>query len=221
MGDSVGGRLGAPLHLVHGLPGGSWAAGCAAAALHVAITSYHRDSAALFLKDAADAVHADAPTLTVTTAAADIVAADAPIEASRHGRLVVVAGRTMSAARAALLGSTPLAVATHAGCPVTSWRAGASAPLGGPVVVGVAYTEDGATALRTALDIADTLAVEVIAVHAWIQRTPAAAVTIPFLIDLGCPRSPRTSSAHHRRRRGGRGLLPGVCATLRWREPKW
>lgn len=53
-----------------------------------------------------------------------------------------------------------------------------------PVVVGMDFTPAAKTALLNAFAPAGCLKTSLRVVHSWTMRTPATAVTIPFLIDL-------------------------------------
>jgi nucleotide-binding universal stress UspA family protein len=97
--------------------------------------------------------------------------------------MIVVGGSQVTPAGALLVGSTTLAVATHAACPVVAWRGTATAPTDAPVVVGADGTHSSAMALDAAFEFADRFAVKLAAVRSWSMRRPAAAVTIPMLID--------------------------------------
>ncbi|UXA19802.1 universal stress protein [Mycobacterium sp. SMC-4] len=173
---AVAARVGAPLHIVHAMVGVGRGLTEAGAAIQAAIMSYQADTAPIFLKDATDAVHADYPDLTVTTASHREPADHVLTAASREARLIVLGGNEINAASLLLLGSTTLAVAAHAHCPVVAWRGGQTALNGQPVVVGTDGSPSGAAALAAAFDFADRFGVSVRAVRAWSPRIPAAAV---------------------------------------------
>ena len=171
------------LHIVHAMPSLGRNLTDAAAAIRAAMIVNQRDFAATYLRDAADAVASQHPDLAVTTGDTESPADEALIALSRTARMIVVGGSQVTPAGALLVGSTTLAVATHAGCPVVAWRGTATAPTDAPVVVGADGTHTSAMALDAAFEFADRFAVKLAAVRSWSMRRPAAAVTIPMLID--------------------------------------
>lgn len=176
-------RLDLPLKIVHALPIVGRNLNESAAAVRAAVMTYQRDTSEIFLKDAADAVRADAPGPGIETVSLNTPVDEALIEMSRHARFIVLGGDEVSPVEALLLGSTTLAVATRAVCPVIAWRGGQTAPTDQPVVVGVDGSRAGDVALGAAFEIADRFGVPLRAVHCWSARLPGAAVTIPLLID--------------------------------------
>lgn len=180
---AVASRMSAPLQIVHALPTVGRNLTDSAAAIRAAVMSYQRDTAEIFLKEAADAVRSDHAGLTVIPSWLTTPVDETLVEMSRSARLIVVGGDDVSPLEAVLIGSTTLAVATHAVCPVLAWRGGQTAPTDQPVVVGVDGSRAGAAALAAAFEFADLFGVPLRAVHAWSTRRPAAAVTIPLLID--------------------------------------
>ncbi|MGE2733935.1 universal stress protein [Mycolicibacterium vaccae] len=171
---AVADRLGAPLHIVHAMVGVGGGLTEVTAAIQAAIMSYQADTSPIFLKDATDAVHADFPDLTVSTSSHDESADRVLTEMSREARLIVLGGKEINAASVLLLGSTTLAVAAHAHCPVVSWRGDQPTLSDRPLVVGADGSPSGAAALAAAFDTADRLGVSVRAVRAWSTRTPGA-----------------------------------------------
>jgi len=180
---AVATRIGAPLHIVHAMPSLGRNLTDAAAAIRAAIMSYQADSSQIFLADAADAVRAAWPDLRIDTESHSEPADRALIVASRTARLIVLGGNELSAARALLLGSTTLAVATHAHCPVVAWRGGAAAPGRDPIVVGVDGSAHGQVALEAAFELAEAFDVPVRAVRSWTAALPPGAPAIPFVVD--------------------------------------
>lgn len=180
---AVAARVGAPLHIVHGRPTVGRNLTDTAAAIQAAIMTYQRDCSEIFLKAAADAVRADNPELAVTTSSSTIPADEALLDLSLRSRLIVLGANRISPGAALLLGSTTLAVATQAACPVVAWRGDRTAPDGQPIVVGVDDSPAAATALSAAFALADRLKVTLHAVHSWTARMPAADITVPLLID--------------------------------------
>ncbi|MGE2835692.1 universal stress protein [Mycobacterium sp. SMC-4] len=169
-------RMDAPLHMVHAMVGLGGGLSEVTAAVRAAIMSYQDDMAPIFLKDAADAVHADFPDLSVTTASHRESADQVLAAASRDARLIVLGGKDIDSATVLLLGSTTLTVSAHAHCPVVSWRGDRPTLSDRPVVVGADGSPSGAAALTAAFDIADRLGVGVRAVRAWSTRIPTARV---------------------------------------------
>lgn len=181
---AVAGRFGVPLRIVHALPSIGRSLTQTAAALTAAMMSYQRDMAEAFLKAAAEAVRADHPELSVSTVSFNEPADQVLIEASRDALLVVLGGKTVTPAAALLLGSTALAVATRAACPVVAFRGDRVAPGDGPVVVGVDDSPAAQAALSTAFEFADRFGLALNAVRSLSLAAPAeTGVTIPLLID--------------------------------------
>ena len=121
--------------------------------------------------------------MEITTEVVRESADKALAELSQTARLVVVGCDDVNPAAALLMGSTSLAVATHAVCPVVVWR-GVAVPNAKSVVVGVDGTPAGAAALAAAFEYADRFKVSLKAVHSWSTSLPVGqAVTIPYLID--------------------------------------
>ncbi|WP_166906471.1 universal stress protein [Mycobacterium sp. DL440] len=181
---AVAARLGAPLRIVHALPSIGRNLTQTAAALTAAMMSYQRDMAEAFLKAADEAVRADHPELSVSTVSFNEPADQVLIEASREARLVVLGSKTVTPAAALLIGSTALAVATRAACPVVAFRGDRVAPADGPVVVGVDDSPAAQAALSTAFEFAERFGLALTAVRSLSLAAPAeTGVTIPLLID--------------------------------------
>ncbi|MFV8173080.1 universal stress protein [Mycolicibacterium peregrinum] len=181
---AVAARFGAPLRIVHALPSIGRNLTQTAAALTAAMMSYQRDMAEAFLKAADEAVRADQPELSVSTVSFNEPADQVLIETSREARLVVLGGKTVTPAAALLIGSTALAVATRAACPVVAFRGDRVAPGDGPVVVGVDDSPAAQAALETAFDFAERFGLPLTAVRSLSLAAPAeTGVTIPLLID--------------------------------------
>ena len=129
-------------------------------------------------------MRADQPELSVSTVSFNEPADQVLIEASREARLVVLGGKTVTPAAALLIGSTALAVATRAACPVVAFRGDRVAPGDGPVVVGVDDSPAAQAALETAFDFAERFGLPLTAVRSLSLAAPAeTGVTIPLLID--------------------------------------
>ncbi|OBF25521.1 universal stress protein [Mycobacterium sp. ACS4331] len=176
-------RFDAPLRLLHARPDTGHALTDAAAALRAAVMDYHEERVAQTLAEAADAALAESPGLTVTTAALECPAAEGLIDASWYARFVVLGTKPVKPMAALLLGSTSLAVATGAGCPVIMARAADTAATDAPVVVGVDYSETGSVALEYAFEMAARWGVGLEAVHAWTPLVPVGEAVLSTLID--------------------------------------
>ncbi len=171
------------LHIVHAMPSMGHNMTDTVAALRASVMSYQRDCAAIIMRDAEDAVRAQAPDLDVTTQSTDIPIDDVLIRVGGTARMIVIGSPAVTPAGALFLGSTTLAVATHATCPVVAWRGPSVVPTDAPVVVGVDEAHSSSAALENAFEFAERFDLKLAAVRSWSMRRPAAAVTIPFLID--------------------------------------
>lgn len=181
---AVAARFGVPLRVLHALPSIGRNLTQTAAALTAAMMSYQRDMAEAFLKAVDEAVRADHPDLSVSTVSFNEPADQVLIEASAEARLVVLGGKTVTPAAALLLGSTALAVATRAACPVVAFRGDKVAPGDGRVVVGVDDSPAAQAALERAFEFADRFELSLNAVRSLSLAAPAeTGVTIPLLID--------------------------------------
>lgn len=174
-------RLDAPLHIVHAMPSLGHNLTDAVAAIRAAAITQQQDAAGTILKTAEEAVRAEQPELAITGVAREDPADEALVSLSASARMVVVACDEMTAGAALLMGSTTLNVATEAHCPVVAWRGELVAPTADPIVVGVDGSSDAALAFGFGL--AGDLGAPLHVVHSWSMRRPAAAVTIPFLVD--------------------------------------
>lgn len=173
--------LGAPLDIVHATPSLGHNLTDAVAAIRAAAITEQRDAASTILKTAEEAVRSDHPELAITVVAREDPADEALVALSAGARMIVLSCADVTASAALLIGSTTLNVATEASCPVVAWRGGVLAPTAQPIVVGVDGSSDAA--LGFAFQLADRLGAPLHAVHSWSMRRPAAAVTIPFLVD--------------------------------------
>ncbi len=180
---AVAAAYGVGLHIVHAMPSLGRNLTEAATAIRAAIMSYQADSSQIFLADAADAVGAERPELTVTTESSRKPANEALIDASRTARMVVLGGNEVTPASALLIGSTTLSVATPAHCPVVAWRGENAAPTDAPVVVGTDGSDPAAAALDAGFEFADRFGRQLRAVRSWPNRLPPGAPSIPFLVD--------------------------------------
>ncbi|WP_123024457.1 universal stress protein [Mycolicibacterium stellerae] len=171
------------LHIVHAMPIIGHNLTDAAAAIRAAAMSYQRDCALIFLREAADAVRSHYPNLVVTTESTDMQADEALIGLAGGSRMIVLGNSEVSPAGALLLGSTTLAVAAHADCPVVAWRGTHTAPTDQPVIVGVDRTQRAAVALNAAFEFADRFKAKLAAVRSWSIPGPVAAVSNPLMVD--------------------------------------
>jgi len=176
-------KFGTSLHIVHALPSIGRNMTETAASIRAAMMSYQRDHANIILRSAEEAVREQYPNLDVTTLSTDVPVDEVLIQAGRTARMIVVGSAEVSPAGMLFLGSTTMAVATHAVCPVVAWRGNSVSPTDAPVVVGVDETHSAAVALEAAFEFAEHFTVKLAAVRSWAMRRPAAAVTIPFLVD--------------------------------------
>lgn len=127
-----------------------------------------RDGCDRVLADARQRVTSRAPTLTVTTQTIQGQPAAALTDASARAFLVVVGSRGLGSFHGALAGSTSMAVAAHAHCPVVVIHE--QSPPTGParrVIVGVDGSAASADTLRYAFDQASERGLGLTAVHAW------------------------------------------------------
>jgi len=180
---AVAARFETSLHIVHAMPSIGRNLTDTVAALRAAVMSYQRDIANIILRSAADAARAQQPNVVVTTESTKTPADEALIHLGRAARMIVVGSSQVTPAGALFVGSTTLAVATHANCPVVAWRGQHTVPTDQPVVVGVDETQSSAVTLEAAFEFADLFAVKLTAVRSWSIPWPASAVTNPLLMD--------------------------------------
>jgi nucleotide-binding universal stress UspA family protein len=107
------------------------------------------------VQDAVRHARQASPGLTVSGTVTTGNAAPVLIESSRDALLVVVGSRGLGGFTGLLVGSTAVALAAHAGCPVVVVRLGQAdrLPRSGPVVVGIG-TDDGQLADQDAVRFA-------------------------------------------------------------------
>jgi len=182
-GAAVAKRFETSLHIVHAMPSFGHNLTDTVAAVRAAAMSYLRDYANIILRSAADAVREQQPGLFVTTESTDTPVDEALIQLSRSACMIVVGNSEVTPAGALLVGSTTLAIATHAACPVVAWRGSHTVPTDQPIVVGTDGADSSIAALDAAFGFADRFKTKLSAVKSWSMRRPAAAVTIPFLVD--------------------------------------
>ena len=174
----------APLHIVHAMPSVGYNLTDAAAAIRAAAMAYQSESAEEIVRGAVDAVRARHADLAVTTESADSPADETLLRHAGAARMIVVGSTQVTRAGAVLIGSTTLAVATHASCPVVAWRGPNTEPTDQPIVVGVDGTESAQRALGAAFEFADRFGAPVSAVRSWSIPGPVAALSNPLLIDF-------------------------------------
>ncbi len=180
---AVADKFGTSLHLVHSMASaGHFISDAAVIAIRAAAAAAQHEPAEKILAIAEQAVHQDIADLPITTESVSDPVDKVLVKLSREAKLVVIGCDDVSTAGALLMGSTSLAVATHAACPVIAWRNVAS-PTTASVVVGVDGTPAGTAALAAAFEYADHFKAPVKAVHAWSMIRPVGDVTIPYLVD--------------------------------------
>lgn len=180
---AVAARFETSLQIVHALPSMGHNMTDTVAALRASVMSYQRDCAEIIVRDAVEAASSQYPDLDVTTVSTDIPVDEILIQVGETARMIVIGSPAVTPAGALFLGSTTLAVATHATCPVVAWRGRNVVPTDGPIVVGVDEAHSSSAALENAFEFAERFGLKLAAVRSWSMRRPAAAVTIPLLID--------------------------------------
>lgn len=118
------------------------------------------------LHDAAQRVHDLDPGIEVTTQTEHGRASVALVDAAHGAELVVVGSRARGAFASAVLGSTSLDVAVHAGCPVVVVRELPAAGTAG-VVVGSDGSAGSEPAVAEGFRQADARGLPLTVVHAW------------------------------------------------------
>ncbi|MGH3517829.1 MAG: universal stress protein [Haloechinothrix sp.] len=120
------------------------------------------------LRDAGEAARAAAPGLPVVAESTTDAPVVALIEESKAASSVVLGRSGRGAFTGALLGSTTVALAAHAHCPVVAVRGSGAPPEGAaPVAVGVDGSALSEQALGCAFAQAAFRDVPLVAVHAW------------------------------------------------------
>lgn len=118
------------------------------------------------LRDAVETAHAVAGDVVVTSDMPNEPPSPTLIELSRTARTVVVGASGSGGFAGMLAGSTAVAVAGHAHCPVLVVR-GRDKDAASPVVAGVDGSPDSERALGVAFEEASWRNVPLVAVHAW------------------------------------------------------
>jgi len=123
-----------------------------------------------WLAEARDAVLAEHAGLDVTTAAREWSPVTALVQESQHAELVVLGSRGLGGFTGLLVGSTAVAVAAHAHCPIVVVRGRTphdAPPDAGPVLVGADGSPDSEAAIAFACEEARLRGTGLIAVHTW------------------------------------------------------
>lgn len=162
-------RDGLPLRIVHayhlplGFPSG--------VTEEESILNIMRGEGRRWLDEARDVATTAVPGLEVDTELAAMVATTGLVLESEHASVLVLGNRGHNALAGVLLGSTSLALASHARCPVVLVRAnGADGnPRTGPVVVGVDGTQASEAAVAFAFAEAAATGATLVAVHAYAE----------------------------------------------------
>ncbi|GAA1965260.1 universal stress protein [Amycolatopsis minnesotensis] len=131
-----------------------------------------REDADRIIRGAVELARSQAKDLAITTEVCVESPALTLIELSRDARTLVL-GRTGRGGFAGMLvGSTTIAVAGHAHCPVAVVRGRAdSTTVAGPVVVGIDGSPTSEQAIARAFDEASARGVPLVALHAWLDVT--------------------------------------------------
>ncbi len=162
-------RRNLPLHLVHARE----TSGSMGSSFAVAPLSW--DDPEWVVREAREHVVARAPELVVRDDDELSPASSALVAASEHADTVVVGARGRGVIGSALLGSTSLRVATHAGCPVVVVREAVGPTRARPhVVVGVDGSPLSGEAVGYALATASERHLPLTVVHAWSGESIAA-----------------------------------------------
>jgi nucleotide-binding universal stress UspA family protein len=137
---------------------------------HVQVRAGLAERAEGWLADARAAVLAEHPGLDVTTAAREWSPVTALVQESQHAELVVLGSRGLGGFTGLLVGSTAVAVAAHAHCPIVVVRGRMPQdppPVTGPVLVGADGSPDSDAALAFACEEARLRGTGLVAVHTW------------------------------------------------------
>lgn len=141
-----------------------------------------REQVDRWLTEARAAAVAVEPDLPLETSSVDAAPVDGLLRAASSAALLVVGNRGRGGFTGLLLGSTSVALAGRAPCPVVVVR-GEETP-GGSVVVGVDGTPMGEAAVEFAFEEAATRGADLVAVHCWADPAVSAGVaTGVFSID--------------------------------------
>ncbi|MGW4060786.1 universal stress protein [Amycolatopsis sp. NPDC004747] len=123
-----------------------------------------------WLAEAKAAVLAENPGLDVVTAAREWSPVTALVQESQHAELIVLGSRGLGGFTGLLVGSTAVAVAAHAHCPIVVVRGRTPhdpPPRTGPVLVGSGGSPDSEAAIAFACEEARLRGTALVAVHTW------------------------------------------------------
>lgn len=180
---AVASRYNTSLHIVHALPAVGHNLTDTVAAMRAAVLAHQRENADAILRRAEEIVRAQEPELEVTTLSTDVPITEVLVELGKSARMIVVGNDEVTAAGALLLGSTTLAVATRADCPVVAWRGSNLVPTDDPVVVGVDGTPSSMAALENAFEFCERFNAKLAAVRSTSSPLRTVAARLPLLID--------------------------------------
>jgi len=177
-------KFSAPLAIVHADSPLGHSLSDVGAALRAEELAEQRRSSEAILQAAEHAVRGDFSDLAVTSTRMRGPVGEVLRDLSGGARLIVLGCDDVSLGTAFLVGSTTVAVATHAACPVVAWRGDLVAPNNNQgIVLGVDGTHASDAAIDAAFEFADRFGVGIAAVHTWSTRRPPGDVIIPYLID--------------------------------------
>lgn len=176
-------RLNAPLRIVHARPYSGHNFSDTLAAIRAAEISALQEAGPAIVEAAERAVRTDHADLVISCAHLTDPVDEVLIDLSSQARMIVLGSDEILSGAALLVGSTTVAVASHARCPVVAWRGDFVAPTDQPIVLGVDVDDDSGAATEVAFELATRLGVGVVAVHAWSTRRRPAEVVMPLLID--------------------------------------
>ncbi|GAT12797.1 universal stress protein [Mycolicibacterium novocastrense] len=180
---AVASRYNTSLHIVHALPAVGHNLTDTVAAMRAAVLAHQRENADAILRRAEEIVRAQETELEVTTLSTDVPITEVLVELGKSARMIVVGNDEVTAAGALLLGSTTLAVATRADCPVVAWRGSNLVPTDDPVVVGVDGTPSSLAALENAFEFCERFNAKLAAVRSTSSPLRTVAARLPLLID--------------------------------------
>lgn len=179
------------------------------------IRTAYREQGSHWLREARDAVSEIAPELDVDLALERAPVAPALVEESHRAAMIVLGTRGLGGFTGLLLGSTAVAVAGRAHCPVVVVRGRHGeepASLDGPVVVGVDGTLAGEAAIAFAFAEASSRGCPLIAVHTWTDSLVEEALAGGVTLDTR-PLAERAEEVLAERLAGWQEKYPEVTVT--------